>query len=143
MAVRLIIIDLTNGLLTDQEMTGPRTGAGEMLEALCRQYRLAAFTDSPGSGPEFRSRLEELDLGGFFETVTTSADLGAALSPSTVLHIAATVGTPAGQTAVISVRPQIVDDLQMAGIVALLAERGTPVTDLPQALAWMTAISSG
>ena len=140
--MRLVIIDLTNGLLTDEEMATARTGAGEMLEALARRYRLAAFADTPASGPAIRSRLEELQLGSFFDTVITSGDIGAALSPSTFHQLVAIVGTPAAQTAVISNQFDVVDTLQMAGVVVLPAERGQPLTDLPEALAWVTAISS-
>jgi FMN phosphatase YigB (HAD superfamily) len=141
-AVRLIIIDLTNGLLTDEEMGAARAGASEMLEGLSRLYRLAAFADTPISGPDVRSRLEDLRLGGFFETVITSGDLGAALSPSVFHHVVSTVGTPPAQAAVISSQVEVVETLQMAGVVVLPAERGQPLTDLPEALAWVTAISS-
>jgi hypothetical protein len=57
--------------------------------------------------------------------------------------VAAIVGTPTAEVAVISTSPDAVESLQMEGVVALLAEPATPVTDLPQALAWVTAISSG
>jgi hypothetical protein len=141
-ALRLIVIDLTNGWLTDDEMKTSRAGAGEMLESLSAQYRLAAFVETTGTGLALRGRLEDLGLGGFFETVATSGDVGAVLSPAAVRKIATTVGTPATEIGVISSLSEVVDTLQMAGVVALLAEPGTPLTDLPEALAWLTAISS-
>ena len=140
--MRLIIIDLTNNLLTDEESEAPRRGAGEMLRSLARRYRLAAFADTARSGPEVRSRLHDVGLGAFFQTVTTSADLGAPLSVSAVRHMAAIAGAPAGHVAVISNNLPVVDSLQLAGVVAVPAERNRPVTDLPEALAWMIAINS-
>jgi FMN phosphatase YigB (HAD superfamily) len=141
-AVRLIIIDLTSGLLTNEEMTAAREGAAEMLKSLSRQYRQAAFVDAPATGLELRNQLEDSGLGGFFERVITSADVGGTLSPAIFRRVAAAVGIPAGQAAVISTQLKVVENLQMAGIVALHAERGRPLSELPEALAWMTAISS-
>ena len=139
----MVVLDLTGGLLTDADMKRLRTGTTEMLDGLARQYRLVAFADVPGSGVELRSRLEDLDLGPFFETVATPEDLGENLSPAAISTVAALVGTRPDEVAVIGSRAQVIERLQMAGVVALLAEPDVPVTDLPQALAWVAAISSG
>ena len=141
-AVRLVIIDLTNGLLAEDDAQTARKGAAEMLRSLAEQYRLIAFIESAGSGLEERGRLEELGLAGFFETVTTSADLDQPLSPAAIRRIASALGTPATQAAAISKRLEVVNRLHMDGVVALLAERGQLLTELPEALAWVTAISS-
>ena len=142
MVVRLIIIDLTQGLLTNEGLTAAREGAAEMLKSLSRQYRQAAFVDAPATGLELRNQLEDSGLGGFFERVITSADVGGTLSPAIFRRVAAAVGIPAGQAAVISSQLNIVENLQMAGIVALHAERGRPLSELPEALAWVMAVSS-
>ena len=142
MAVRLVIIDLTNGLLADDDTQTARDGADVMLRSLARQYRLIAFVESTRTGFEERGRLEELGLGGFFETVTTTADLQRSLSAAAVRRIAGAIGIPAGEAAAISKRLEVVNRLQMAGIVALHAERGQKLAELPEALAWITAISS-
>ncbi|MDH3398167.1 MAG: hypothetical protein OEM81_10095 [Acidimicrobiia bacterium] len=141
--MRLIIVDLTNGLLFDEDTKVARAGAGDVLRALSRQYRLVAFLDTSRTGLELRGRLEEAGLGGFFEMVSTSADLGGGLSPSVVDSLTAGFGIPAGHVAVISNQGDVVDTLQMAGVVALLAEPDRPLSDLPEALAWLTAVSSG
>lgn len=140
--MRLVIIDLTNGLLADDETQTARDGAAVMLSTLARQYRLIAFVESTNTGIDERGRLEGIGLGGFFETVATSADLQQSLSAASVRRIAGAIGISAGQTAAISNRLEVVDRLQMAGVVALRAERGQKLTELPEALAWITAISS-
>lgn len=138
----MVIIDLTNGLLADDDAPTAREGAAVMLRSLTRQYRLAAFAESTDSGLDERGRLEELGLGGFFEMVTTSADLQQSLSAPAVRRIAAAIGISAGQVSAISNRLEVVNRLQMAGVVALHAERGQRLIELPEALAWVTAISS-
>ena len=140
--MRLIIVDLTNGLLTDGKLTAARPGAGEALHALSRRYRLAAFVDTDATGLTLRGTLESSGLGTHFETITTSADTGDTLSPVTVHQVAAANGIPTRQTAVISNRANIAETLQMAGIVTLLAGRSQPPSELPEALAWVTAVSS-
>jgi FMN phosphatase YigB (HAD superfamily) len=139
--VRLIIIDLTNGLLTDREMSTAREGAGEVLVSLARRHRLAAFADSSFSGVAVRSLLEACGLGSHFETVTTSADVGDLLSPAIVRRVAGAIGVAPHHVAVVCNQPSIAEGLQMEGIVTLLAQRDRPLTELPEALAWMTALS--
>jgi beta-phosphoglucomutase-like phosphatase (HAD superfamily) len=139
--VRLIIIDLTNGLLTDRELTAARESAQEVLEALARRHRLAAFTESSESGVVVRDILEACGLAAFFETVTTSADIGEDLTPEVVRRIAGAISVAAHHTAVVTNRPAVAELLQMEGIVALLAEWDRPLSGLPESLAWMTALS--
>jgi hypothetical protein len=139
--VRLIIIDLTNGLLTDRDLATARESAQEVLEALARRHRLAAFTDSRESGVVVRDILEACGLAAPFETVTTSADIGNDLTPEVVRRIAGAISVVAHHTAVVTNRPAVAELLQMEGIVALLAEWDRPLSELPEALAWMTALS--
>ena len=141
--MRLVIIDLTNGLLTNDTLTVALPGARDSLQALSRQYRLVAFVDEVATGVSLRDLLESSGLGSFFETVVTSADAGDSLSVSTVQRIAAATGIPLRQVAVICDVPDVAEALQMTGIVTLLTDRGRPLSDLPEALAWVTAVSSG
>lgn len=139
--MRLIVIDLTNGLLTDRELATARESAKEVVEALARRHRLAAFFESGESGVEVRDKLEACGLGARFETVTTSADIGEDLTPDVVQRIAGAIGVAAHHTAVVSNRPAVAEQLQMEGIVALVAEWDRPLSELPESLAWMTALT--
>jgi hypothetical protein len=141
--VRLVIIDLTNGLLTDDTLTAARHGAQDALQALSRQYRLVAFVDEAATGVALRDLLEGSGLSSYFKTVITSADAGDALSAAMVRRIAGTTGTPLRETAVICSLPDVAETLQMAGILTLLAEPERPLSTLPEALAWVAAVSSG
>lgn len=140
--MRLIIIDLTNGLLTNRELSTAREGAQEVLQALARRHRLAAFADSSATGVAVRDMLGACGLGSHFETVTTSADTGEGLSLSTVRRVAGAIGIAPRHVAVVCNQPPVAERLQMEGIVTLLAEWDRPLSELPEALAWMTALAS-
>lgn len=140
--MKLVIIDLTDGLLVDQQEGTARPGAAEMLEVLLSRNRLGAFEESSDSGVVVRSLLNKAGIGSMFETVVSSADLGIPFSPAAVRMIAAMTGIRAGHIAVITARPGVAEELEAAGIVALPVLPAQPLTDLPQMLAWLAMVRS-
>ena len=140
--MRLVIIDLTNGLLTNRDVTAARESAQEVLHALARRHRLTAFFDSDDSGERIRNSLEACGLAANFETVTTSCDINDELTQATVRYIAEAAGVATHHTAVVTNRPSVAEHLQSEGIVTLLAEWDRPLAELPESLAWVAALSS-
>ncbi len=138
----LVVIDITSGFLVSEDPVEARAGTGEMLETLARRYRLGAFVDSPDSGLTWRTRLDEAGIGTFFESVGTSADFGGPLSSRVLHEFAGATGTEAQHTVVITLRRQVAEDLERSDEIALLGDPLEPPTDIPEKMAWITAIRS-
>jgi hypothetical protein len=123
--VRLLILDLAPALLSwegREETDEPEVadGALQALEHLYARYRLAAIADGDRPGSELRWSLERAGLGGFFESVGTSADFGPAVSPQVIRRIASTVGAIATSVLVVTARSAIAETLGRNGIATMV-----------------------
>ena len=112
--MRLLIIDLVPALLSwEHPDAEPRLadGAVTTLEQLYARFRLAGVADSERPGSELRRSLEAAGVGGFFESVGTSADFGPAVSPQVIHRIASTVGAAAFSILVVTARSRLAESL--------------------------------
>jgi hypothetical protein len=137
--VRLVIIDLIPALLSwgGRDLSGDpivAPGAEEAIEHLFSHYRLAAIADAGWSGVELRAVLEDEGLGGLFESVGTSAELGPSVSPRVVRRLASTVGVTGDLVVFVTARDEVADAVAASGI-AVVHTTQDGFVSVPEAIA--------
>jgi len=137
--VQLVLLDLVPLLLSWEKSAsgeGPTVpaSAGEMLEAVFPDFRIAGLGDGDHTGLDLRRALEDAELDGFFDFVGTSAEFGPVVSPRVVRRLARVLGFPAEQVVVVTARTELADALQAAGLAVIHVEGDEGVAAIPQAL---------
>jgi FMN phosphatase YigB (HAD superfamily) len=137
--MQLVILDLVP-LLLSWEKSAPGEGpavpasAGEMLEAVFPDFRIAGLGDGNHTGLDLRRALEDAELDGFFDFVGTSAEFGPVVSPRVVRRLARVLGFPAEQVVLVTARAELAGVLQAAGLAVVQVEGEEGVAAIPQAL---------
>ena len=122
------------------ESPGVPASAGEMLEAVFPDFRIAGLGDGDRTGLDLRRALEDAELDGFFDFVGTSAEFGPVVSPRVVRRLARALGFSPEQVVVVTARAELADALQANGLAVVHVEGEEGVAAIPQAL---DALSSG
>jgi len=143
--VQLVLLDLVPLLLswegrTPGESPGVPASAGEMLEAVFPDFRIAGLGDGDRTGLDLRRALEDAELDGFFDFVGTSAEFGPVVSPRVVRRLARALGFSPEQVVVVTARAELAVALQANGLAVVHVEGEEGVAAIPQAL---DALSSG
>ena len=137
--MQLVLLDLVP-LLLAWEKSAPGEGpvvpapAGEMLEAIFPDFRIAGLGDGDHTGLDLRRALEDAELDGFFDFIGTSAEFGPVVSPRVVRRLARVLGFPVEQVVVVTARPELADALQAAGLAVVHVEGTEGMAAVPQAL---------
>ena len=122
------------------ESPGVPASAGEMLEAVFPDFRIAGLGDGDHTGLDLRRALEDAELDGFFDFVGTSAEFGPVVSPRVVRRLARALGFSPEQVVVVTARAELADALQANGLAVVHVEGEEGVAAIPQTL---DALSSG
>jgi FMN phosphatase YigB (HAD superfamily) len=137
--VHLVVLDLVP-LLLSWETTAPGAApavvasAGEMLEQVFPDFRIAGISDGDHTGLDLRRALEDAELDGYFDFIGTSAEFGPAVSVRVVRRLARVLGFPLEQVVVVTARASLADALQQAGLAVIQATGEAGVAAVPQAL---------
>ncbi|HUU61308.1 MAG TPA: hypothetical protein VMX37_02865 [Acidimicrobiia bacterium] len=137
--MQLVILDLVPLLLSWEKSTPGESpavpaSAGEMLEAVFPDFRIAGLGDGNHTGLDLRRALEDAELDAFFDFVGTSAEFGPVVSPRVVRRLARVLGFPAEQVVVVTARAELAGTLQAAGLAVVQVEGEEGVAAIPQAL---------
>jgi FMN phosphatase YigB (HAD superfamily) len=137
--VQLVLLDLVPLLLSWEghspgESPGVPASAGEMLEAVFPDFRIAGLGDGDHTGLDLRRALEDAELDGFFDFVGTSAEFGPVVSPRVVRRLARALGFSPEQVVVVTARAELADALQANGLAVVHVEGEEGVAAIPQAL---------
>ena len=116
------------------ESPGVPASAGEMLEAVFPDFRIAGLGDGDRTGLDLRRALEDAELDGFFDFVGTSAEFGPVVSPRVVRRLARALGFSPEQVVVVTARAELADALQANGLAVVHVEGEEGVAAIPQAL---------
>ena len=137
----LVVVDLIPALLTWESGGGSRVpeGAGEALAEIFSRHRLAAIADAEQTGAALRRALEDHDLGGFFDSVGTSAGFGPVVTPRIVRRLAAAAGSTVVDTVVVTGRPGLAERLQQHRFGVVVTEGSDGFLGVPAALEAMEA----
>ena len=137
--MHLVLLDLVP-LLLSWEGSAPGdapsvpAAAGEMLEQVFPDFRIAGLTDGDHTGLDLRRALEDAELDGYFDFIGTSAEFGPVISPRVVRRLARLLGFPAEQLVVVTARAPLAEALQQAGLAVVHVEGAEGVAAIPQAL---------
>ncbi len=137
--MQLVLLDLVP-LLLAWEKSAPGEGpavpapAGEMLEAIFPDFRIAGLGDGDHTGLDLRRALEDAELDGFFDFIGTSAEFGPVVSPRVVRRLARVLGFPVEQVVVVTARAELAEALQAAGLAVVHVEGAEGIAAVPQAL---------
>jgi FMN phosphatase YigB (HAD superfamily) len=134
-----VLLDLVPLLLSWEgpppgESPGVPASAGEMLEAVFPDFRIAGLGDGDRTGLDLRRALEDAELDGFFDFVGTSAEFGPVVSPRVVRRLARALGFSPEQVVVVTARAELADALQANGLAVVHVEGEEGVAAIPQAL---------
>lgn len=137
--MHLVLLDLVPLLLSWEgaapgESPAVPAAAGEMLEQVFPDFRIAGIGDGDHTGLDLRQALEDAELDGYFDFIGTSAEFGPVVSPRVVRRLARVLGFPVEQVVVVTARAELAEGLQHAGlaVVHVAGEEGVAV--IPQAL---------
>jgi FMN phosphatase YigB (HAD superfamily) len=137
--VHLVLLDLVPLLLSWEgsvpgETPAVPAAAGEMLEQVFPDFRIAGISDGDHTGLDLRRALEDTELDGFFDFIGTSAEFGPVVSPRVVRRLARALGFPVEQVVLVTARAELADTLQQAGLAVVHVEGSEGVAAIPQAL---------
>lgn len=137
--MHLVLLDLIPLLLSWEgsdpgEAPTVPAAAGEMLEQVFPDFRIAGICDGDHTGLDLRRALEDAELDGYFDFVGTSAEFGPEVSPRVVRRLARVLGFPVEQVAVVTARAGLAEALQQAGLAVVHVEGAEGVGAIPQAL---------
>ncbi len=119
--MHLVLLDLVP-LLLSWERSAPGdapavpVAAGEMLEQVFPDFRIAGLSDGDHTGLDLRRALEDAELDGYFDFIGTSAEFGPVVSPRVVRRLTRVLGFPAEQVVLVTARRGLADALQRAGV---------------------------
>ena len=137
--MHLVLLDLVP-LLLSWEGSAPGdapsvpAAAGEMLEQVFPDFRIAGLSDGDHTGLDLRRALEDAELDGYFDFIGTSAEFGPEVSPRVMRRLARALGFPAEQVVVVTARRELADALQQASLAVVHVEGAEGVAAIPQAL---------
>jgi FMN phosphatase YigB (HAD superfamily) len=137
--VHLVLLDLVP-LLLSWERSAPGeapavpAAAGEMLEQVFPDFRIAGISDGDLTGLDLRRALEDAELDGYFDFIGTSAEFGPVVSPRVVRRLGRVLGFPPEQMLVVTARRELAGALQQAGLAVVHVEGAEGVAAIPQAL---------
>jgi len=97
--------------------------AAHSLEHLYSRFRIAGIADADESSAALRAALERDDLAALFESITTTAEFGPAVSPRVVRRVVAALGGPDNRTALVTGRAHLVKAFRAARIPVILTEQ--------------------
>jgi len=137
--VHLVLLDLVPMILSWEE-SGPGEApavppkAGEMLEAVFPDFRIAGIGDGDHTGLGLRQALEDAELDGFFDFIGTSAEFGPEVSPRVVRRLTRILGFDLDQVVVITARPALAEALRRARLAVVHVQGSEGVAAIPEAL---------
>jgi FMN phosphatase YigB (HAD superfamily) len=137
--VTLIVLDLVPALLTwegrDTYEGRVAPEAREVLEDLYAGFRLAAVADGDRPASRVRETLEALGLADLFESITTSAGFGPAVTPRVVRRLAAGLGVPSDEVIVVTARKALAEGLDTSRMSVILTGGPEDFPTVPEAVA--------
>ena len=137
--MHLVLLDLVP-LLLSWEGSAPGdapavpAAAGEMLEQVFPDFRIAGISDGDHTGLDLRRALEDAELDGYFDFIGTSAEFGPEVSPRVVRRLTRVLGFPAEQVVLVTARRGLADALQQSGLAVVHVEGAEGIAAIPQAL---------
>jgi len=134
-----MLIDLVPLLLSwadrgPHEAPAVPPGAGEVLEEVFAEFRIAGVGDGTHTGVGLRRALEDAELDAFFDFIGTSAEFGPELTPRVIRRLSRLLGFDPGQVVVLTARPALADSLRRARLAVIHVERPEGLAGVPEAL---------